>query len=536
MELRQYVTLLRKWFWLVILLAVIAAAASFVISRRSARIYQASVTLMVNQATNPAISAGYSDILTSERLARTYASLLVSRPVLDETAQRLGISPKLLDDAITVTPVRDTQLLQIKVEGTLPELTAQIANTLPAIFVERNAELQLGRVAASKSKLEDEIANTETDLAETQQQLKTVTDDTQRTRLETSLAQYRNTYSTLVASYQQIILAEAQAANNIVVAEPATVPERPIRPRTRTNVMLATIVGVLLALGIAFLIEYLDDTVKTPDDVSRVSGLSTLGAIARLKESGGPRQLIAWMRVKSPESEAYRTLRTNIQFSSVDNPIRSLLVTSSSPGEGKSTTTANLAVVLAQTGQRVIVVDTDLRRPVLHKVFGIPNNIGLTTALLAGENLSLEDCLQPTEIGTLAVLTSGPIPPNPSELLGSHRMQHLIEVLAQAADIVIFDSPPVLAVTDAVVLGRQVDGVLVVADAGNTREHALAQATAELQKTGANVLGVALNRLDTRRGGYYYYYYYSDEKGSQRRRSPIRNAAKLRWPWQRTAA
>jgi succinoglycan biosynthesis transport protein ExoP len=527
MELRQYVALLRKWFWLVILLAVIAAAASFVISRRSARIYQASVTLMVNQATNPAVSAGYSDILTSERLARTYASLLVSQPVLDETAQRLGISPKLLDGAITVTPVRDTQLLQIKVEGTLPELTAQIANTLPVIFVERNAELL---------KLEEEIANTEKDLAETQQQLKTVTDDTQRTRLETSLAQYRNTYSTLVANYQQVVLAVAQANNNIVVAEPAKVPERPIRPRTRTNVMLATIVGVLLALGIAFLIEYLDDTVKTPDDVSRVSGLSTLGAIARLKESGGPRQLVAWMRVKSPESEAYRTLRTNIQFSSVDNPIRSLLVTSSSPGEGKSTTTANLAVVLAQTGQRVIVVDTDLRRPVLHKVFGIPNNVGLTTALLAGESLSLEDYLQPTEIDTLSVLTSGPIPPNPSELLGSHRMQHLIEVLAQATDIVIFDSPPVLAVTDAVVLGRQMDGVLVVADAGNTREHALAQAAAELQKTGANVLGVALNRLDTRRGGYYYYYYYSDEQGGQGRRSPIRNASRLRWPWQRTAA
>ena len=536
MELRQYVALLRKWIWLVILLAVIAAAASFVISRRSTRIYQASVTLMVNQATNPAITAGYSDILTSERLARTYASLLVSQPVLDETAQRLGISPKLLDEAITVTPVRDTQLLQIKVEGTLPELTAQIANTLPVIFVERNAELQLGRATESKLKLVEEIANTEKDLAETQQQLKTVTDDTQRTRLETSLAQYRNTYSTLVANYQQVVLAVAQANNNIVVAEPATVPERPIRPRTRTNVMLATIVGVLLALGIAFLIEYLDDTVKTPDDVSRVSGLSTLGAIARLKESGGTRQLIAWMRVKSPESEAYRTLRTNIQFSSVDNPIRSLLVTSSSPGEGKSTTTANLAVVLAQTGQRVVVVDTDLRRPVLHKVFGIPNNIGLTTALLAGESLSLEDYLQPTEIDTLSVLTSGPIPPNPSELLGSHRMQHLIEVLAQAADIVIFDSPPVLAVTDAVVLGRQVDGVLVVADAGNTREHALAQAVAELQKTGANVLGVALNRLDTRRGGYYYYYYYSDEQGSQRRRSPIRNAPRLRWPWQRTPA
>ncbi len=329
--------------------------------------------------------------------------------------------------------------------------------------------MQLGRVAASKSKLEDEIARTEQDLADTQQQLKSVTDDTQRTRLETSLAQYRNTYSTLVASYQQVILAEAQATNNIVVTEPATIPERPIRPRTRTNVMLAMIVGALIGLGIAFLVEYLDDTIKTPDDVSRVSGLSTLGAIARLKESGGSRQLVAWLRTKAPESEAYRTLRTNIQFSSVDRPIRSLLVTSSSPGEGKSTTTANLAVVLAQTGQRVIVVDTDLRRPVLHKVFGVPNNVGLTNALLAGENVSLDGYLQPTETETLSVLTSGPIPPNPSEMLGSHRMAHLVSVLSQAADIVLFDSPPVLAVTDAVVMARHVDGVVLVVDAGHTR-------------------------------------------------------------------
>ena len=497
MEARQYVALLRKWLWLVILLAVIAAAASFVISKRSTRVYQASVTLMVNQAANPAATTGYSDILTSERLAQTYASLLVSRPVLDETAQRLGISTRLLEGAITVTRVRDTQLLQIKVDGTIPELTAQIANTLPEVFVARNAEMQLGRVAASKSKLEEEIANTEKDLADTQQQLKTITDDAQRARLETSLAQYRTTYSTLVASYQQVKLAEAQATTNIVVAEPAAVPDRPIRPRTQTNVVLATIVGALLALGIAFLIEYLDDTVKTPDDVSRASGLSVLGAVTRIKESGNPTQFISRLRTKSAESEAYRTLRTNIQFSSVDNPIRSLLVTSSNPGEGKSTTSAKLAVVLAQTGQKVIVTDTDLRRPMLHEVFGIPNATGVTNALLAGEHVSLADYLQPTEIDTLSVLTSGPIPPNPSELLGSQRMQHLIEVLIQAADIVIFDSPPVLVVTDAVVLGRQVDGVLMVVDSGATREHALTQATVELQKTGANVFGVVLNRLST---------------------------------------
>jgi len=220
--------------------------------------------------------------------------------------------------------------------------------------------------------------------------------------------------------------------------------------------------------------------------------------------------------------------------------VRTLLVTSSSPGEGKSTTAANLAVVMAQTGQRVILVDTDLRRPMLHKIFGIPNNTGLTTALLAGQDMTIEEQLQPTEVSCLQVLTSGPIPPNPSELLGSHRMAHLVEVLAANADVIIFDSPPVLAVTDAAVLGRQMDGVLLVTDAGATREQALVNAVAELQKTGANILGVALNRLDMRRNGYYYYYYYyQDEETGERRKQTVARrgaGARLRLPWQRKAA
>jgi non-specific protein-tyrosine kinase len=314
--------------------------------------------------------------------------------------------------------------------------------------------------------------------------------------------------------------------------------------------LLAAVVGAMLAVGVAFLVEYLDDTIKTPDDVSRVSGLSTLGAIARSREAAeGPgRQLIARLHSKAPEAEAYRTLRTNIQFCSVDKPVRTLLVTSAMPTEGKSTTAANLAVVMAQTGQRVVLVDTDLRRPVMHKVFGVPNNTGLTTALLAGEKVSLDGQLQPTEVENLSLLTSGPIPPNPSELLGSQRMAHLVEQLSDEADLVIFDSPPVLAVTDAAVLGRQVDGVLLVVDAGETREPALAQATAELQKTGATVLGAALNKLDTRRGGYYYYYYYyyyyTDEEGQRKRARSGRGnggleapgSAKIRWPWRRKAA
>jgi non-specific protein-tyrosine kinase len=539
MELREYVALFRKWLWLLVLCTVLAGVVAFVVSKNTTPIYQASSLLRINQASNPATSVAYADILTAERLARTYANLLTTRPVLEESARRLGIDVESLKESITVTPVRDALLLEVKVEGPNPKLIADVANVLPQVFIDRDRELQLGQVSRWRESLEAEIEATLADISRTQEDLKSATDDTQKTRLEGSLAQYRTTYSSLLASAQQARTAEAQATNNLVVAEPAIETKEPIRPRTLTNTLLAAVIGAMLAIGVAFLIEYLDDTVKTPDDVERVSGLSTLGAIARLKDGGGSRQIVAWSRTRVPESEAYRTLRTNIQFSSVDKPIKALMVTSSSPSEGKSTTAANLAVVLAQTSQRVIIVDTDLRRPVLHKVFGVPNNTGLTTALLAGEAVDLDLQLQSTEIDTLKVLTSGPIPPNPSELLGSHKMAMLVASLSDHADIVIFDSPPVLAVTDAAVLSSQVDGVLVVVDAGKTKEQALANAVAELQKANANVLGIALNRLDTRRGyNYYYYYYYSDEENGDRRGQSEKGSAspRIRLPWHRKPA
>jgi len=548
MELRQYGQLARKWLWLVILCAVVAGGMAYIVSKKSTPIYQASTKLLVNQASTASqLSPGYTDILSSQQLARTYANLLADGPVVEGMAQRLGLptdqgSISRLQRDISVAPIRDTQLLEVKVEGPDPTLIALIANTLPAVFIDRNQQMQLGRVSGLKTSLEKELASVQDDIARAQSGLSSNPDEALRQRLETSLAQYRTTLSSLANNYNQIRIAEAQATNNVVIAKPAVVPLGPVRPRTMTNVLLAMIVGGMLAVGAAFLVEYLDDTVKSPDDVTRVTGLSTLGAIARLKDAAGTqRQLIAWVQTKAPETEAYRTLRTNIQFSSVDKPVRTLLVTSSGPGEGKSTTAANLAVVMAQTGQKVILVDTDLRRPVVHKTFGVPNNVGITTALLAGQDVDLAAYVQPTEIENLTVLTSGPIPPNPSELLGSHRMAHVIEQLSQVADLVIFDTPPVLVVTDASVLGRQVDGVLLVADAGGTREQALVQTVGELRKTGVNILGIALNRLDSRSRGYYYYYYYyyyTDEGGNRRRRSDSETGRgpRFRLPWQQKTA
>lgn len=212
-------------------------------------------------------------------------------------------------------------------------------------------------------------------------------------------------------------------------------------------------------------------------------------------------QLIALRDPRSPAAEAYRTLRTNIQFSSLDRPLRTLLATSTAADEGKSTTLANLAVTMAQAEQRVLLVDCDLRRPSLHTLFDLPNQVGLTSLLLQ-ESADLP--AQPTDVPGLMVLTSGPLPPRPADILGSRRMEEVIARLREAADIVLFDTPPVVAVTDAAVLATKVDGVLLVFRAGATRRDRAREARRRLEKVNANIVGVVLT--DVQHESAYDYY------------------------------
>jgi succinoglycan biosynthesis transport protein ExoP len=275
----------------------------------------------------------------------------------------------------------------------------------------------------------------------------------------------------------------------------------------------------MLALGIGFLVEYLDDTIKSPDDVNQALGLETLGIIGRRDNGGG--ELVITERPRSPVAEAYRALRTNVRFSSLDSPLRTLLVTSPGVTEGKSVTVANLATAMAQAGLKVVAVDGDLRRPRQHKLFALERSEGLTQSLLDGR---VDGHLCAAEqVEGLSVLPSGELPPNPADLLGSQRMQGLLDDLAAQADVVIIDSPPLLPVTDAAVLAQHVDGVLLVVEAGRTRRGAAQHAVESLRQVNANVLGVVLNAVPRRRGGgysYYYYYdqYYADDGGRRKRR------------------
>ncbi len=229
------------------------------------------------------------------------------------------------------------------------------------------------------------------------------------------------------------------------------------------------------------------------------------------------RHIVTIADPKSPGAEAYRTLRTNIQFCSLDKPIRTIAVTSATPGEGKSTTAINLATAFANAGQKVILIDADLRRPMVHKVFHLDNNKGLTT-ILVSSNSSFESAIAETQVDGLYIIPSGPIPPNPAELLGTQRFRDLLSTLCEYTDVIIIDTPPVMAVTDAAVVGSRVDGVVLVVNSGSTPRPTVVQAKAAMESVKANILGVVLNQVDRTSGDYYYYYHYGEKrkKGSER--------------------
>jgi non-specific protein-tyrosine kinase len=575
MELKQYWNLFWKWKWLVVVGVLLASGTAFLVSRGMTPVYQTTTRLLVTPG-SPQLSESYASLAASERLAQTYAQLLESKPLVQETFDRLGLSqaqgagaseqelqlslpaqfaglelwlewlwrsaglPRLLAAAagdarpitsISAKPVLETQLIELRVEGTEPARITEAANTLVEVFMEWQDGVQQSRYANSKANLVAGMERVQADIEEVETAIQALesqggaSEDNGLTHLQDRLAQYQNSYSALLNSYSNIELAEAGSGATITIVSPATSPRLPIKPKVMANTLLAAFVGGVLAVGIALLIEYMDDTVKTPDDLRAVD-LNLLAAVQRVgrdRKNGrknGAQELYTMGQPRSMVSESYRTLRTNLQFSSLDKPLRSLVVTSALASEGKTTTAANLAVVLAQDGKRVVLVDADLRRPNLHRLFDLPNRTGLTTALV-DEQAAIDGHLRTAGIENLRLLTAGPIPPNPQEMLGSGRMAELLEHLRQQFDVVLLDTPPSLAVADANVLAARADAVMLVVNTSQTRRAALQQAVEGLRKVGANIVGGVLNMVPSRKGdGYYYqyyYYYYSDYRQEEER-------------------
>lgn len=349
-------------------------------------------------------------------------------------------------------------------------------------------------------------------------------------RLERDAESEKTFYDILLRRMKETDIAGELKTSNIRIIQPATVPRNPIGEKKSRRILKAIMVGLALGIGLAFFLDYLDNTVKSTEDVEHYLGVTLLGLIEKARMPKGSEdinlELIANEAPKSVLSEAIRNVRTSILFSTTDNPNKLLLVTSTKQGEGKSFIAANLAITFAQAGKNTLLVDTDFRRPRLHKIFNIDLKPGLSNHFI-GE-IDYESIIKPSGVPKLSIITCGIIPPNPSELLGSHSMEAFCKTVKEKFDTVIFDTPPTMTVTDAQVLSRFVDGVIFVVKSGQTVKELARRAVMQHSnpKTG-ELLGVILNLVDVSKGSYYSYYYsyyykygygYDSDEGSSKRK------------------
>lgn len=479
---------------------MLSAATAYVVSSFQPKIYEANTTLIVGQSLSSS-NLDLNQLQVAEGLASTYASIAESRPILERVIESLGLelTPKTLSERIQMRTQTGSSLLIISAQDRDPDVAAAIANSLGDELIAASPAIQGVEESEFQDSVEQDLAAIRTLIDATQVRYEVLVNTEPRTEeqeaelttLEARLVSLRSTYATFL-SYTS-----GGASNILAVVEPAEAPTEHVSPTTLLNTIFAAALALVIVAGIAFIADQLDDSIKNADAVQEVANLSNLGTITQMRTGQGRSEIYRMVTLLYPRSitaEAYRTLRVNIEFASLDVPVQTIVVTSAAPGEGKSITSANLAVVFAQAGRRVLLVDADLRWPSVHKYFDVPNSHGLTT-LLRGEASDLNDVAQATELQNLRILPTGPLPPNPAEQLGSQRMQSVIELLRRNADIVIFDSPPLLAVADASVLSAFADGTILVIDASKSKRGQVRRASETLARSGAKTLGAVLNRV-----------------------------------------
>lgn len=549
MELTQYIRLLRKWAWLLILAGFVAAGIAFVVNVRRPPVYQAQTTVSIGRyIESPNPNSG--DIRTGIDLAQTYAQIVTTFDVLQGTvdALNLPISPDSLRSRITTRILTGTSLLVITVSYDDPVLAADVANTVAEqLILQSPTNLttdQQVQIAFLNSQIQDltgQVQQSRVQLEEITAALNGSTDSAERQELtaqRNATIDQINTAQATIAEFTSTIASLQQRTNALDIVERARIPTSQSGSRIETTVILGALVGMALAFGVALLIEYLDDTVRTTEDATQILASPVLGAIVRFgrRSDRYEEMLLTNYPSMSPIAEGYRTARTNMLFTNNKEHKGVFIITSANPQEGKTVTIANLAVTMAQAGLQVLLVDADLRRPKVQEVFKLENNVGLTTLLFsdpnqfdgevpqAGDNAGLppsfQQCVQYTGIPKLRVLTSGFIPSNPTEVLGSAIMGRWIDAFraSPAIDIVLIDTPPCLAAADSPVLAATTGAdVVLVVDCGKTRRGAAARAKEQFNKLGIDLKGVIVNRVNPRdeEYGYYYGYYYSPQNPAQ---------------------
>ena len=534
-HLKDYLELIRKRLGLIILFFITTVTVVTVGSFTMKPVYQATVTLLIDlESPNVLTSTGaialeaqnyysYKEYYQSQKEILT--SLSIVNKVFDEFDLRHSVDYEKEKDpvrkflkTIKVESVRDTRLLELNVENKDPKLAATIANRIANIYVQRN----LYYISRDEwmNLLKNEYLKLEAKLSEYNKVYKDKHPNMVRLKKEyydmaQRIEQARKStfeddfFDKIESTPSYKYELEGFKANNVSIQDLAEVPIKPIRPKKKLNIALSIMVGLFGGVGLALFFEYLDDTVKSVEDVAKLTDWPFLGNIPDIDKSSGrmkefEKDILLHKKPKDPVSEAIRSIRTSILFSSTEeHPLKTLIVTSPGPQEGKTTALCNLAIAMAQNNKDVLIVDADMRKPRLHGVFKTSNDVGLSNflSLQAG----FKDIIQATTIENLFMVSGGLYPPDPSELLSSHKMEEFIKLAKEKFDFVLFDSPPIAAVTDAVILSHLTDGLIMIIKSGKTSRKAIPQINQLLKNTKTRILGIIINKISTK-GRHYYYY------------------------------
>ncbi|MFC1678625.1 GumC family protein [Elusimicrobiota bacterium] len=560
-ELRQYFDILfrRKWIILSFLSVIIATVA--IGTFRQTPIYQAAALLLIEkEQANYSMAREGSIIESSQRdYYQTQYKILKSRSLLRKTIEKLDLAQhpryqgaedivESLNKRIIILPIRNTRLVSVGAESADPALAARIANTLSELFMGQHLESRLFMSQEALAALRG-VPGEHSSMA--YESLPSVVNNrliqelkVKHAGLESDLANLQRAYTekhpAVIQLMRQKTILQARIdlevrkiahsvkaelsgqlkGNNVRIIDPAQVPRKPVRPSKGLNLALATFLGLLLGSGLAFLIDRLDLTIKTQDDMERVLKLPFLGALPKIPSGALANKNAAYTLTLETEnsfsSETFRNIRTSLAYSSPEGAPRTFLVTSSVAGEGKTVISCNLAIVFAQFGERVLLIDGDLRKPMVNRAFGLSSERGVTSFLVG--DAELESLVQDSMVKSLKVLPCGPRPPNPGDILRAPRLRSLLSWGMKNFDRVIVDCTPLHPISDAIIWAKHVHGVVFVAHASKVSAALSVRGITKLRSSNASVVGGVINQAIFEGSGYYNYYYtYGEETDGKKK-------------------
>jgi polysaccharide biosynthesis transport protein len=502
-DLRTYLNVVRRRKWVVVFATAVVVLSAVSVSFAQTPVYQATAQLLIT-STASASSVLDQTGATPEPTAtdiQTQMQIITSAPVKDLVKAQLGAAP-----AVSTSEVGQTTIVQVRSSSTIAAQAAEVANAYADAYLSSQRAQAINNLENAETQVQGKISGLNTQISGLNAQIAAAKDSTVATNLGSQLDQLATQQGLFKQQLAELQLNASVATSGGQIVTPAITPTTPSSPRPVRTAALAFAVGLLFGVCVCFLLDYLDDSVQSREDADRATnGLPDIGFIPRVpgwKPTDAPR-IISIADPKSPAAEAYRTLRTSIQFVGLDNPLRIIQITSASAAEGKTTTLANLGVAMANAGDRVCMCCCDLRRPRLHEFFGVGNAVGFTSIILGQESTAVAIQSVP---GTrrLSLLPSGPLPPNPSELLASERAAEVIRSLAAMYDVVLLDSPPVLPVTDAAIISAVADATIIVINMGESNRRGISRTVEILTQVHATLIGTVLNGVSKDSSDGYY--------------------------------